>query len=146
MRDVSLKDITLRIAVAQAVVEMPPAVLQRLRERTLDKGDALEIARAAGIMGAKRTWELLPLCHPLPVEKLDLHYQFGDGEVRVTVEVGTHARTGVEMEALTGASIAALTLYDMLKPHAGTALAIREIVLIKKTGGKSDFNRNAAPI
>ena len=141
MRDVSEKNITLRIAVAQAIVEMPGAVLERLKARTLDKGDALEIARAAGILGAKRTWELLPLCHPLPVEKLDLHYEFGANSVKVIVEVGTHARTGVEMEALTAASIAALTLYDMLKPHAGTDLAIREVLLLKKTGGKSDFNR-----
>jgi len=141
MRDVSEKVITLRVAVAQAIVEMPPAVLERLKARTLDKGDALEIARAAGILGAKRTWELLPLCHPLPIERLDLGYAFGADNVTVRVEVATHARTGVEMEALTAASICALTLYDMLKPHAGTELAIREILLLKKTGGKSDFER-----
>jgi cyclic pyranopterin monophosphate synthase len=143
MRDVSEKSVTLRVALAQAVVEMPPAVLERLKARSLDKGDALEIARAAGILGAKRTWELLPLCHPLPVEKLDLRYVFGERQVTVLVEVATHARTGVEMEALTAASICALTLYDMLKPHAGTDLAIREILLLKKTGGKSDFLREA---
>jgi len=141
MRDVSEKAITLRVAVAQAIVEMPPAVLERLKARTLDKGDALEIARAAAILGAKRTWELLPLCHPLPVERLDLSYEFGTHSVTVLVEVATHARTGVEMEALTAASICALTLYDMLKPHAGTDLVIREILLLKKTGGKSDFQR-----
>ena len=141
MRDVSEKAVTLRVAVAQAVVTMPPAVLERLRARTLDKGDALEIARAAAILGAKRTWELLPLCHPLPIERHDLSYEFGEGQVKVRVEVATHARTGVEMEALTAASICALTLYDMLKPHAGTALAIREVLLLSKTGGKSDFRR-----
>jgi len=141
MRDVSEKAVTLRVAVAQAIVEMPPAVLQRLKARTLDKGDALEIARAAAILGAKRTWELLPLCHPLPIERLDLSYEFGADRVTVRVETATHARTGVEMEALTAASICALTLYDMLKPHAGTDLAIREILLLKKTGGKSDFQR-----
>jgi cyclic pyranopterin phosphate synthase len=141
MRDVSEKAVTLRVAVAQAIVEMPPAVLQRLKARTLDKGDALEIARAAAILGAKRTWELLPLCHPLPIERLDLSYEFGADCVTVLVETATHARTGVEMEALTAASICALTLYDMLKPHAGTDLAIREILLLKKTGGKSDFQR-----
>jgi cyclic pyranopterin phosphate synthase len=131
--------------VAQAIVEMPPAVLERLRSRTLDKGDALEIARAAGILAAKRTSDLLPLCHPLPVEKLDIHYEFDTSQVRVLVSVGTHARTGVEMEALTAAGIAALTLYDMLKPHAGTDLAIREILLLEKTGGKSDFRRPGFP-
>jgi cyclic pyranopterin phosphate synthase len=141
MRDVSEKAVTLRVAVAQAVVEMPPAVLEQLKARTLDKGDALEIARAAAILGAKRTWELLPLCHPLPIERLDLRYGFGTDQVKVTVEVATHARTGVEMEALTAASICALTLYDMLKPHAGTDLTIREVLLMKKTGGKSDFQR-----
>jgi cyclic pyranopterin phosphate synthase len=141
MRDVSEKSITLRIAIAQAVIEMPPAVLDRLKARTLDKGDALEIARAAGILGAKRTWELLPLCHPLPIEKLDLRYEFGTRSATVVVEVGTHARTGVEMEALTAASLCALCLYDMLKPHAGTDLVIRDVLLLKKTGGKSDFTR-----
>ena len=142
MRDVSAKDVSLRVAVAQAIVEMPPEVLLRLREKTLDKGDALEISRAAGIMGAKRCWDILPLCHPIPVERLDIRYEFGANTVTVLVEAGTHARTGIEMEALTGASIAALCLYDMLKPHAGTALAIREVILLKKTGGKSgDFLR-----
>lgn len=141
MRDVSEKAVTLRVAVAQAIVDVPPAVLARLKARTLDKGDALEIARAAAILGAKRTWELLPLCHPLPVERHDLSYEFGESSVTVRVEVATHARTGVEMEALTAASICALTLYDMLKPHAGTDLVIREILLLKKTGGKSDFLR-----
>jgi cyclic pyranopterin phosphate synthase len=138
---VSDKAVTFRVAVAQAIVEMPPAVLDRLKARKLEKGDALEIARAAAFLAAKRTWELLPLCHPLPVEKLELRYEFAADAVTVLVEVGTHARTGVEMEALTAASVAALTLYDMLKPHAGTALAIREVILLRKTGGKSDFQR-----
>lgn len=143
MRDVSPKEVTLRVAVAQAVVEVPPPVLRRLVEKTLDKGDALEISRAAGILAAKRTWELLPLCHPIPVERLDLRYEFGEATVTVFVEVATHARTGIEMEALTAASITALCLYDMLKPHAGTDLLIRDVLLLKKTGGKSgDFQRH----
>lgn len=143
MRDVSPKEVTLRVAVAQAVVEVPPPVLKRLVEKTLDKGDALEISRAAGILAAKRTWELLPLCHPIPVERLDLRYEFGEASVTVLVEVATHARTGIEMEALTAASITALCLYDMLKPHAGTDLLIRDVLLLKKTGGKSgDFQRH----
>jgi cyclic pyranopterin phosphate synthase len=141
MKDVSEKQVTLRVAVAQAIVEMPPTVLAQLKARKLEKGDALEIARAAAILGAKRTWELLPLCHPLPLEKMDLHYEFGEQHVGLYVEVTTHARTGVEMEALTAASIGALTLYDMLKPHAGTDLVIRDVMLLKKTGGKSDFKR-----
>jgi len=142
MRDVSPKEVTLRVAVAQAVVDVPAEVLIRLREKTLDKGDALEISRAAGILAAKRTWELLPLCHPIPVERLDLTYEFTATAVTVLVEVATHARTGIEMEALTAASIASLCLYDMLKPHAGTDLRIRDVLLLKKTGGKSgDFLR-----
>ena len=141
MKDVSEKEITLRVAVAQAIVEMPAPVLAQLKARKLEKGDALEIARAAAILGAKRTWELLPLCHPLPLEKMDLHYEFGEKHVGLYVEVTTHARTGVEMEALTAASIGALTLYDMLKPHAGTDLVIRDVMLLKKTGGKSNFQR-----
>jgi cyclic pyranopterin phosphate synthase len=141
MKDVSEKAITLRIATAQAVVRMPEAVLTMLRERTLEKGDALEIARAAGLLAAKRTFDLLPLCHPMPIDKMDLRYEFSPGQVRVLIDVGTHARTGVEMEALTAASIAALTLYDMLKPHAGTDLIISDVMLLRKTGGKSDFRR-----
>lgn len=141
MKDVSEKGITFRVALAQAVLEMPPEVLALLKARTLEKGDALEMARAAGILAAKRTWELIPLCHPLPLERLDLRYEFGERSVTVFVEVAAHARTGVEMEALTAASLAALTLYDMLKPHAGTDLAIREVLLLKKTGGKRDFQR-----
>ena len=141
MRDVSDKSVTFRVARATATIDMPVEVRDRLRARTLDKGDALEIARAASVLAAKRTWELLPLCHPLPLERYDVRYTFHERGVTVTVEAATHSRTGVEMEALTGASICALTLYDMLKPHAGTDLVIREILLLRKTGGKSDFDR-----
>jgi cyclic pyranopterin phosphate synthase len=142
MRDVSEKQVTFRVARATASIEMPAAVQERLRARNLDKGDALEIARAASVLAAKRTWELLPLCHPLPLERYDVQYSFSEKGVTITVEAATHSRTGVEMEALTGASVCALTLYDMLKPHAGTDLVIREILLLGKTGGKSDFERN----
>ncbi|MBX6419575.1 MAG: cyclic pyranopterin monophosphate synthase MoaC [Nevskia sp.] len=145
MKDVSEKNVSFRVARAQAVLEMPPQVLARLKARTLEKGDALEIARAAGILAAKRTAELIPLCHPLPLERLELRYAFGERSVTVLAEVATHARTGVEMEALTAASLAALTLYDMLKPHAGTDLVIREVLLLEKTGGKRDFRR-AEPV
>jgi cyclic pyranopterin phosphate synthase len=141
MKDVSEKSVTLRIAAAQAVVRMPETVLALLRARELDKGDALEIARAAGLLAAKRTSDLLPLCHPIPIDKMQLRYEFSPGQARILVEVGTHARTGVEMEALTAASVAALTLYDMLKPQAGTDLVITDVMLLRKTGGKSDFLR-----
>jgi cyclic pyranopterin phosphate synthase len=141
MKNVGEKAITERIAIAQAVLDAPAAVIARLRARTLDKGDALEMARAAAFLAAKRTPDLLPLCHPLLLEKIDVRYEFTETSVTVQVEVGTQARTGVEMEALTAASIAALTLYDMLKPHAGTDLRIHDVLLLKKTGGKSHFVR-----
>jgi GTP cyclohydrolase subunit MoaC len=141
MVEVGHKAITARVAVAQAVIDMPAEVLSMLRERRLDKGDALEFARAAGILAVKRTPDLLPLCHPLPVEHVTLDYSFTATSATVRVTVGTHARTGVEMEALTAASVAALTLYDMLKPHAGTALRIHDVLLLEKHGGKSDFVR-----
>jgi len=141
MKDVGDKAITPRVAVAQAILDAPAHVVERLRGRTLAKGDALEMARVAANFAAKKTSDLLPLCHPLPIEQLEVRYEFAATSVTVVVEVGAQARTGVEMEALTAASIAALTLYDMLKPHAGTDLVIRDVLLLKKTGGKSDFTR-----
>lgn len=142
MKNVSEKLETHRIAVAQAVLEMPPDIVNMLRERKLEKGDALEMAKAAANLAAKRTPGLIPLCHPLPLEHISVEYRFADRSVTVLVKVSTHAKTGVEMEALTAASVAALTLYDMLKPHAGTQLVINRVLLLKKTGGKSNFIRN----
>lgn len=141
MKDVSEKKETHRVAVAQASLQMPAQVLTMLRERKLEKGDALEMAIAAANLAAKRTPELIPLCHPLPLERIEVSYHFDETTVTMRVEVSTHAKTGVEMEALTAASVCALTLYDMLKPHAGTDLVIREVLLLKKTGGKSHFVR-----
>lgn len=142
MKNVSEKIETYRIAVAQAVVKIPPDVLKLLQERKLEKGDALEMAKAAANLAAKQTPLLIPLCHPLPLESISVEYSFQESSVSVFVEVSTHAKTGVEMEALAGASVAALTLYDMLKPHAGTQLEISRVLLLKKTGGKSNFTRN----
>lgn len=142
MKNVSEKIETYRIAVAQAVVKIPPDVLKLLRERKLEKGDALEMAKAAANLAAKQTPLLIPLCHPLPLESISVEYCFEESSVSVIVEVSTHAKTGVEMEALAGASVAALTLYDMLKPHAGTQLEISRVLLLKKTGGKSNFTRD----
>lgn len=141
MKDVSEKKETHRVAVAQASLQMPAPVLTMLRERKLEKGDALEMGVAAANLAAKRTPELIPLCHPLPLERIEVNYHFDETTVTMRVEVSTHAKTGVEMEALTAASVCALTLYDMLKPHAGTDLVIREVLLLKKTGGKSHFVR-----
>jgi len=136
MKDVTAKSPTLREALAEAKITMPPEIQVMLRERRLEKGDALEIARVAGVMAAKKTWEIIPFCHPLPITGADISYEHELDGVRVRARVRTLAPTGVEMEALAAASIAALTLYDMLKPHT-KQLAIVETRLLMKTGGKS---------
>ncbi|MCD4684845.1 MAG: cyclic pyranopterin monophosphate synthase MoaC [Anaerolineae bacterium] len=144
MKDVTAKQHTHREAIAQARILMPPEIQTLLRERRLEKGDALEIARVAGIMAAKKTWEIIPLCHPIPITGVDITYDFADdGSVRIEAAVRTIAQTGVEMEALAAVSLVALTLYDMLKPHT-QALTITDTWLLKKTGGKSgDYVRGA---
>lgn len=143
MKDVSAKSPTLRTAVAESFITMPEAVQALLREGGLEKGDALEIARAAGVLAAKKTWDLIPFCHPLPLTHVAISYTFEREGVRVQALVKTHAVTGVEMEALTAASISALTLYDMLKPHTHD-LAIVSTRLLSKTGGKSgDYHYQA---
>ncbi|MBN1965435.1 MAG: cyclic pyranopterin monophosphate synthase MoaC [Anaerolineae bacterium] len=136
MKDVTAKSATLREAVAETLITMPADVQAMLRERRLEKGDALEIARAAGILAAKRTWELIPFCHPLPLTHVEITYAFEEQGVRLQALVKTVAPTGVEMEALTAASLAALTLYDMLKPHTHD-MEISYTRLISKKGGKS---------
>ncbi len=141
MKDITSKPETLRSATAQAVLSTAPQHLRLLAERRTEKGDALEAARVAGILAAKRTWELIPLCHPLPLSGASIDFEFGDAQVTVVAAVRLIASTGVEMEALTAASVAALTLYDMLKPHAGTELSIGDIRLREKTGGKSHYSR-----
>jgi cyclic pyranopterin monophosphate synthase len=113
MVDVGGKPEQRRRAVARAVVRMAPATAAQLR--ALPKGDALATAQLAGIMAAKRTAELIPLCHPLPLTRIDVALEVGDGRVEITAAVETTAQTGVEMEALTAASVAALTVYDMAK-------------------------------
>lgn len=145
MKNITAKPPTLRSATATATVEMPADCLRLLRERRVEKGDALEIARAAGMLAAKRTWELLPLCHQLPLTGIDIGYQLAQSSVAITVTVETISGTGVEMEALTAASITALTLYDLLKPHAGNVMCIGDIKLLAKAGGKTDFARALSP-
>lgn len=144
MKNITAKPETLRSARAGGTLHLPAECVTLLRERRTAKGDALEIARAAAILGAKRTWELLPLCHPLSLGHVHVDYRLDDaGRVHIEAEVEVIAATGVEMEALTAVAIAALTLYDMLKPHAGTALEIGEIRLLEKRGGKSQYRREA---
>lgn len=144
MKDITHKPDSLRSARATATLHMPAFCVALLRDRKVEKGDALEIARAAGYLAAKKTWELLPLCHPLPLQNIDIEYQLGEASVTIEAEVSLVGATGVEMEALTAASITALTLYDMLKPHAGTELHISDTRLLSKTGGKSHFRRQIA--
>jgi cyclic pyranopterin monophosphate synthase len=139
MVDVSGKSATKREAEASGFVAISAAVLAALPSNP--KGDPLEVARVAGIMAAKRTWELIPMCHPLPLSLVDVEVRVCENGLAITSKVATTAETGVEMEALTAVSIAALTIYDMLKA-ADKGIEIREIVLERKSGGKSgDYRR-----
>lgn len=138
MVDVSDKPATSRLAIAEGSVRMSPATLALVRAGRAEKGDVLGIARLAGIMGAKRTSDLIPLCHPLPVTKVALDLAPDDTlpGIRITATVKTTGQTGVEMEALTAVSVAALTIYDMLKA-AEKGMVIDGIRLTLKEGGKS---------
>jgi cyclic pyranopterin phosphate synthase len=140
MVDVSGKAATRREAEASAFVAISPTVLAALPQNP--KGDPLEVARIAGIMAAKRTSELIPLCHPLPLAVVDVDLRLCENGVAVTSKVATTAETGVEMEALVAVSIAALTLYDMTKAM-DKSIEIREIVLERKSGGNSGEYRRA---
>lgn len=136
MVDVTAKDVTKRVARAEAVLVTRPGVVRQIVDGELPKGEALGTARVAGIMAAKRTWELIPLCHPLPIGRVSVDFEAGEDRVRVVAEVGTKGVTGVEMEALTAASVAALTLYDMIKAVDKHA-EITSIRVLAKSGGKS---------
>jgi len=134
MVDVSGKAATRREAEAAGFVAVKPEVLATLPSNR--KGNPLEVARIAGIMAAKRTAELIPMCHPLPLAFVDVEVRVCENGLAITSKVATQAETGVEMEALTAVSVAALTIYDMLKA-ADKSIEIREIVLERKSGGKS---------
>lgn len=136
MVDTSAKQQTARRAVASARVLMSPETVEAVRGGRTPKGDPLETARLAGIMAAKRTSELIPLCHPLPLTHIDVRAELEDTGVYLEAEAATTAQTGVEMEALTAASVAALTIYDMCKA-VDKAMTITDIRLELKTGGKS---------
>jgi cyclic pyranopterin phosphate synthase len=141
MVDTGNKEITARRAVATARVLMKRETVSALREHRTPKGDPLETARLAGIMAAKRTADLIPLCHPLPLTHIDVQATLADDGVALTAEVATHAQTGVEMEALTAVSVAALTIYDMCKALE-KGMTITDVRLEHKTGGKSgDYDR-----
>ena len=139
MVDVSDKQATKRTATASAFVELSVAVLAALQANP--KGNPLEVARFAGIQAAKRTSELIPMCHPLPLSHVDVQAEVAPGGVRISATAATTGQTGVEMEALTAASVAALTVYDMTKA-LDKSIVIRAIQLEQKSGGKSgDYTR-----
>ena len=141
MVDTSAKTTTTRHAVASARVLMSPETIAALREHRTPKGDPLEAARLAGIMAAKRTADLIPLCHPLPLTHVDVKANIEDYGVYLESSASTNAQTGVEMEALVAASVAALTIYDMCKA-LDKAIVISDLRLESKTGGKSgDYKR-----
>ena len=138
MVDVGWKSETERVAVAKGSISMKPETLELIKANGFEKGDVLGVARIAGIMGAKNTSQLIPLCHPLPLDQVTVEFEYEDerGAVSITATAKTTARTGVEMEALTAVSVAALTIYDMCK-GVDRAMRIGDIRLIRKTGGKS---------
>lgn len=139
MVDISAKPDTLRSATAHAFVRMKPAVLQALPRNP--KGDPLEVARIAGILAAKKTAELIPMCHPLPLSSVDVAMEVQSRGIKITATATTTAGTGVEMEALTAAAVAALTVYDMTKA-LDKGMEIQDVFLLAKTGGKSgDYKR-----
>jgi cyclic pyranopterin phosphate synthase len=137
MVNVGDKEITERFARAQAFVSMQPSTLKLIQDRQLAKGDVLEVARLAGIMATKQTQNLIPLCHSLGLDSASIDYEFVDGRrVRIEARVSNHGRTGVEMEAMTAVSIAALTIYDMCKA-VDRWMSIGPLELLEKSGGKS---------
>ena len=136
MVDVSDKDVTARLARAQAVVEMAPATAELVRENGLKKGDVLSVARIAGIQAAKKCSDLIPLCHPLALSKVEVEFELRETTLIITTLCKVSGKTGVEMEALTAASVAALTVYDMCKA-VDRDMTIGAVCLLAKEGGKS---------
>ncbi|HVD56004.1 MAG TPA: cyclic pyranopterin monophosphate synthase MoaC, partial [Thermoleophilaceae bacterium] len=140
MVDVGDKEPSDRRAVARAVVRMAPETIAALRRGDAPKCDVVGTARIAGIQAAKRTAELIPLCHPLPLTFVDVSVEMSERELALTAEARTRAETGVEMEAMTAAAVAALTVYDMVK-GLERGVEIAEVVLLEKSGGRHDWRR-----
>lgn len=138
MKDISGKTKTLRKAWAEATLKASPALLEKIRKNEVPKGDPLPVAKVAAIQAAKNTQQIIPYCHPIPVDYVQVDFALKDAEIVVSVMVKAIYKTGVEMEALTAASVAALTIYDMLKVFDET-MEITGVRLLEKTGGKSDF-------
>jgi len=144
MVDVGDKPETRRTAVAECFVRMAPDTVDALRRATLAKGDALGVARVAGILAAKRTPDLIPLCHPLPITSVEVEFEVGDSGVRIEATARVRGQTGVEMEALTAAAVAGLTVIDMVK-SVEKGVSLESVRLLSKSGGKSgEWSRGGA--
>jgi|TARA_Y100000590_G_scaffold73592_1_gene81048 cyclic pyranopterin phosphate synthase len=141
MVDVGAKSSTFRVAKAEGWVHMKPATLNLIKENSIGKGDVLSVAKVAGIMASKKTSDLIPLCHPIPVDKVSVEILIDESKnaIHVVSEASTHSKTGIEMEALIAVSISCLTIYDMCK-SAERTIKIDGIRLLKKTGGKHTYN------
>ncbi|AWV88945.1 cyclic pyranopterin monophosphate synthase MoaC [Bradymonas sediminis] len=146
MVDVGAKDTTAREAIARGFISMNEETLKAVSQRRIVKGEVLQVARIAGIMGAKRTWELIPMCHAVPIDKVGVRFRAMPeaGGIAIEAVARCSAKTGVEMEALTAVSMAALTIYDMCKAM-DKSMSIGAVHLAKKTGGKSGEFRHASP-
>jgi len=146
MVDVSAKAPTCRHAQVQAVIRLSPEAFEAIRQQSLQKGDAFTVAKIAGIQAAKRTAELIPLCHPLPIDHLEVTCEptAATHSIRLVAHAATTAKTGVELEAFVAAAIGALALYDMIKA-IDPAATITDLQLLRKTGGKEPFTRAAQP-
>jgi len=136
MVDVSQKEVSSRMAIARAKVLMKKETIELIRNKKIQKGDVLSVATTAAILAAKRTSELIPMCHPLLIESAKIDFNLNENEIEIEAQITVLAKTGVEMEALMAVSIAALTIYDMCK-SVERGITITDIQLIKKTGGKS---------
>lgn len=144
MVNITLKDHTLRTAIAQAIVRVGNAgTIRAIAEKQVPKGDVFEMAKAAGLFAAKRTSDMIPDCHPLPVEFAAFQFELREDHILILAEIHTVYKTGVEVEAMHAAAVAALTMYDMLKP-IDKSVSIEQIKLLKKTGGKSDISHPAS--
>jgi cyclic pyranopterin phosphate synthase len=141
MVDITHKENTLRTAIAEALVVVgSPDTIRAIEEGRVPKGDVFEMSKAAGLLGVKKTPDLLPDCHPIPIEATAIEYQIEGLVIRIRITVKTFYKTGVEVEAMHGASVVALNMYDMLKP-LDKEIEIRAIRLVEKRGGKSDISR-----
>ena len=143
MWDVSGKDNTARTATAEATLKVHPETILAIKNQAVPKGDPFPVAKVAAVQAAKNTPDIIPYCHPLPLTHVGVEFEISNDTIHITVQTKTDYKTGVEMEALTAASAAALTLYDMLK-QIDMGMTIESIRLIEKTGGKSDYKRGTA--